>query len=82
MKARLKDRSAGFTPFELTLTIESENEASVIYSVFNHSDITDVMDNYSIDSEQVRDLVEEGCAAPIHYQDVFKELDDNFKKRS
>lgn len=70
MKASLNKKTS-YAPFDLTLTIESKEEAACLYALFNHSSITDILENNSdINSDNIRKVIEKGNQGTPNYDPI------------
>ncbi len=78
MKVNAKNKSREtFEPIELTFTIESEEELSVIYSLFDHSDLVDdFIDPYLGEgfAEKVRNQLDDATEDWVIKGEVFDKL--------
>jgi len=78
MKVNTKSKSKEvFEPIELTFTIESEEELSAIYSLFDHSDLIDgFIDPYLGEgfAEKVRNQLDDATEDGVVEGEVFDKL--------
>ena len=76
----IKDSIPTFTPFNITLRVESQEDANALYAIFNHADNTNLLD---FECYNIRSFLDSKCkiggrnfgeiiANGVLYEDFYK----------
>ena len=76
MKVKSEQAAPAFTPINLTITIESEQEKVALFCLFNHTALDGWMNNNGINTENVRDAI----GTPNKYSEVLNSLTQGIRK--
>jgi hypothetical protein len=80
MKSKALSKS-GFKPIDLTISIESKEELSAIYVLFNHTYVLEAPGMGAINATAVRASLQKAAEGRIEYSEQFDKLDRHIKLR-